>query len=130
MAGDIAGSRVGGGTSVRFVSVTGTACSPSTMGTGVSPPGVRGVGSSLPGDTVVGSSLPGVMGVGSSPPMVIGVGSSPPDVMGVGSSPPGVPPATYPRFPTSHLFPPLPFDNLLPLIGDDADLKVGEFRTK
>ena len=47
-----------------------------------------------------------------------------------GSSPPGVPPATYPRFPTSHLFPPLPFDNLLPLIGDDADLKVGEFRTK
>ena len=45
-------------------------------------------------------------------------------------SPPGVPPATYPRFPTSHLFPPLPFDNLLPLIGDDADLKVGGFRTK
>ena len=43
------------------------------------------------------------------------------------SSPPGVPPPTYPRFPTSHLFPPLPFDNLLPLIGDDAELKVGKF---
>ena len=43
------------------------------------------------------------------------------------SSPPGVPPATYPRFPTSHLFPPLPFDNLLPLIGDESELKVGEF---
>ena len=29
-----------------------------------------------------------------------------------------------PRFPTSHLFPPLPFDSLLPL-ADDAELKVG-----
>ena len=44
-----------------------------------------------------------------------------------GNSPPGLPPASYPRFPTSHLFPPLPFDNLLPLIGDEAELKVGEF---
>ena len=45
-------------------------------------------------------------------------------------SPPGVPPATYPRFPTSHLFPPLPFDNLLPLIGDESELKVGESSEK
>ena len=36
-----------------------------------------------------------------------------------------VPQGPYSRFPTSHLFPPLPFDNLLPLIGEEADLKVG-----
>ena len=37
-------------------------------------------------------------------------------------SPPHVP--AGPRFPTSHLFPPLPFESLLPL-ADDAELKVG-----
>ena len=41
-------------------------------------------------------------------------------------SPPTLPPGHYSRFPTSHLFPPLPFENLLPLLGDEAELKVGE----
>lgn len=47
------------------------------------------------------------------------------EVTGEGEEQAGLPQGPYSRFPTSHLFPPLPFDNLLPLIGDDTELKVG-----